>query len=219
MSSPLLLVDTDLFVLLAGAGLLDELAVCLGIPPENIRRLPALQSQIKSKRFIDKIPADELARLLTAIAHVTPWTDSPADTALLERLNVENIDAGEAQLFATLCEHPVYLLGSGDKRALIALGSTPDLKDVRTSLQGRILSLETALTLLIRKLGAKAVGTALKPLWEKHRTIDILFGTKTAFDDQESLRQIQSYLDHLKQSIGPDLLYPLEIFVARASRP
>ena len=211
MSSPLLLVDTDLFVLLAGAGLLNDLAECLGIPTESIRRLPSLQSQIKSKRFIDKIPVDELARLQAAISHVTPWTDSPADTTLLERLQtVPDIDPGEALLFATLYEQPVYLLASGDKRSMVALGNAPELDDVRQSVRGRILSLETALTLLIRRLGANVIGPRLRPFRERHQTVSILFGYKTEFDDQESLDQIRSYLNDLIKHIGSDLLYPLD---------
>jgi hypothetical protein len=208
MSSPLLFIDTDLFVLMAGAGLLGHLAECLNIPPANIRRLPSLEYQIKSKKFIDKIPADELARLQAAITNVAPWTDSPADTALLERLQtISDIDDGEALLFATLHEHQVYLLASGDKRSMIALGKAPELNDVRESLRGRIISLESALTLLIRKLGASVIGPLLRPFRERHQTVSILFGYKTEFDDEESLRQIRSYLDDLKKSIGSDLLY------------
>ncbi len=211
MSSPLLLIDTDLFVLLAGAGLLPDLAECLGIPPKNIRRLPSLQYQIKSKRFIDKIPVAELERLQQTICDVPAWTDSPADTAVLDRLAaVPGIDPGEALLFATLYEQPVYLLASGDKRSMIALGNAPDLDDVRTALEKRILSLETALILLIRKIGAMAVGSALQPLGRKYTTIDILFGHKTEFDDNISLAQIHSYLDDLVAQIGPPLLYAVD---------
>ena len=211
MSSPILLIDTDLFVLLAGAGLLPQLSQCLDIPPENIRRLPSLQSQIKSKRFIDKIPVGELERLQQAINDIPAWTASPADTAVLDRLAaVPDIDPGEALLFATLYEQPVYLLASGDKRSMIALGNAPGLDDVRTSLEKRILSLETALILLIRKIGAIAVGSALQPLGKKNTTIDILFGHKTEFDDIEAIRQIRSYLKSLVAQIGPPLLYPID---------
>ena len=208
----MLLIDTDLFLLLASANLLVDLAECLGIPPENIRRLPALEYQIKSKskRLIQNIPAVELTRLQSAIAATVAWTEIPEDALLLERLKVDNIDDGEAELFATLYEHPVYLLGSGDKRALIALGSTPELVDVRTALKGRILSLETALILLVRKFGATHVGSKLQPLAAKHNTIYILFGTKTTFDDSEAIRQIRSYLDHLVTQIGHPLLYPID---------
>lgn len=210
MSSPLLLIDTDLFVLLAGAGLLGDLAECLGIPPENIRRLPTVQYQIKKPKFTLNIPPDELARLHSAITSTAAWTDSPEDTSLLERLKVNNIDTGEAQLFATLLEHPVYLLGSGDKRAMIALGASPELVDVRAALQGRVLSLETALILLVQKFGAAYIGPKLKPLAAKNTTIYILFGTKTTFDDAEAIRQISSYLDDLVAKIGPPLLYPID---------
>lgn len=211
MSSPILLIDTDLFVLLAGAGLLPHLAQCLGVPHENMRRLPSLQSQIKSKRFIDKIPVAELARLQQAINDIPAWTDSPADTAVLDRLAaVPDIDPGEALLFATLYEQPVYLLASGDKRSMIALGNAPGLDDVRTAIKGRIVSLETALTLLVNQNGAAFIGPALQPLAPKHKTIDILIGTKTTFDNNEAIRQIRSYLDNLVAQIGPSLLYPLE---------
>ena len=50
MTDRLLLVDSDLFVLLSAAGLLDELAAALGFTPDAIRRLTALPHQVRKGR-------------------------------------------------------------------------------------------------------------------------------------------------------------------------
>lgn len=139
-----------------------------------------------------------------------PLDEQPDKLAFDRLLSVDGIDEGEAFLFATLAEHPACLLTTGDGRSLVALGQALELQDVRDQVRGRIVPLEAALILLVRRLGATVVGARLKPLAAIHRTIDIVFGTKDEFDDAEAVRQITSYLDSLRQSMGDDLLYPVE---------
>lgn len=210
MTERLLLVDSDVFVLLGAAGLLDELAVALGFTPDAIRRLPALPHQLRKGRTFRRY--DESARQAAGVrCDVALPLDERPDTATFDRLlSVDGIDEGEAFFFATLAERPACLLTTGDGRSLVALGQAPELQDVRDQVRGRIVPLEAALILLVRRLGATVVGARLKPLAAIHRTIDIVFGTKDEFDEVETVRQITSYLDSLRQSMGDDLLYPVE---------
>ena len=210
MTDRLLLVDSDVFVLLSAAGLLDELAAALGFTPDAIRRLPALPHQLRKGRTFRRY--DESARQAAAARceAVLPLDEQPDKLAFGRMLSVDGIDEGEAFLFATLAERHACLLATGDSRSLIALGQAPEMQDVRDQVRGRIVPLEAALILLVRRLGATAVGPRLKPLAAVHRTIDIVFGTKDEFDDAETVRQITSYLDSLRQSMGGDLLYPVE---------
>lgn len=211
MSERLLLVDSDLFVLFGAAGLLDDLAVALGFTPDEIRRLPALPHQLHKGRTFRRY--DESARQAAAARCDTalPLEERPADTATFGRLvSVDGIDEVEAFFFTTLAERSACLLTTGDNRSLVALGQAVDLRDVRDRVRGRIVPLEAALILLVRKFGASAIGRKLKPLAAVHRTIDIVFGTKEDFDDAEAVRQITSYLNSLRQSLSDDLLYPVE---------
>ena len=208
MTERLLLVDSDVFVLLSAAGLLEELATVLGFAPDAIRRLPALPHQLQKGRSFRRYDLAARTTVLTKCEATASWDERPADNERFDRLvSVDGIDEGEAFFFATLSERPACLLTTGDSKALVALGNASDLADVRDQIRGRIVPLEGALLLLVRSLGAEAVGSRLKPLAPAHRTIDILFGTKDHFDDDEAVRQITSYLDSLRQSLGDDLLF------------
>ena len=47
MSERILLIDSDIFVLLSAAGLLDDLVDCLGFELSDVRRLDALPHQLQ----------------------------------------------------------------------------------------------------------------------------------------------------------------------------
>lgn len=211
MSGRVLLIDSDIFAILAAADLLQELALVLAIESADLRRLPALPHQLRKGRSFQRKFTEEQRQLALAAAEaVAPLTDRPSDNSLIEQLSIENIDPGEALLFATLCEQSAWLLTTGDRRSLIALGSDVRCKTARTRLAGRILALESALALLVRRLGAAETGRRLLLLCKAHHTLDILFGHKTKFDDAETFRQLDSYLRDLQQHVGTDLLFPLD---------
>lgn len=211
MTERLLLVDSDVFVLLSAAGLLDDLVAVLGFAADAVRRLPALPHQLQKGRSFQRYDSAAREAVLAKCEATPSWDARPADSTRFDRLvAVDGIDEGEAFFFATLAERPACLLTTGDNRALVALGNASDLADVRDQIRGRLVALEGALLLLVRSLGAETVGSRLKPLASVHRTIDIVFGTKDHFDDAEAVRQITSYLDSLRQSIGDDLLYSVE---------
>lgn len=211
MSGRVLLVDSDIFAILAAAELLQELAAALAIKPADLRRLPALPHQLRKGRSLQRRLTEEQRQRAIALAEaITPLNDRPCDDSLIEQLSVENIDPGEALLFATLCEQSAWLLTTGDRRSLIALGSDVRCETVRARLAGRILALESALVLIVRRLGAAETGRRLLPLCKAHHTLDILFGHKTTFDDVETFRQLDSYLRDLQQHVGTDLLFPLD---------
>lgn len=209
MNDSLLLVDSDAFTLLAAADLLEPLAEALGINPACIRRLPALPHQLdRGRRLRKQYDAAAIARARAACDEYPAVPGIPTDLDRLARLNQEpNLDEGEALLFALLCEYPSWLLTTGDKRAVIALGTAAGLQDVRDQLRGRILPLEAALIRLVEHLGAKTLGEHLQPQAKSYKTLEILFGFKDEFDDAECLRQLNSYLRDLVAQAGGDLLF------------
>jgi hypothetical protein len=211
MAEPILLVDSDVFALLAAVGLLGELATSLGLSRESVRRLPALVKQLQQGKSIGrKYPDAQREQALSVCKSTRPFVARAQEVALQARLvRVDNIDDGEAVLFATLAEQPFWYLTTGDQRSLIALGQAAELADVRERVSGRILCLETVLLLLIQRLGAAEIGARFQPIQGVHTKIDIFFGYKETFDDATLIDQITSYLSDLRKNMGCDILYPL----------
>ncbi len=54
MPERLMLVDSDIFIILAAAGVLETAASLLEFEPEDIRRLPALENQLTRGRAFRK---------------------------------------------------------------------------------------------------------------------------------------------------------------------
>jgi hypothetical protein len=176
MNERILLIDSDIFVLLSAAGVLDDLIECLGFKQSNVRRLTAL-------------------------------VDRPASNAHWEALlSVDQIDEGEASLFAKLADGNASLLATGDQRSLIALGNSDQLSLFRKEIRGRVICLESALLRLVYSLGAEVVGEAFQPLRGIDAKIDIFFGHKTEFITEEVVRQLPSYLNDLRGKLGDDFL-------------
>ena len=67
-------------------------------------------------------------------------------------ISVDQIDEGEALLFAKLAEGSASLLATGDQRSLIALGNAEGLDGFRDQIRGRVVCLESALLLLVQSL-------------------------------------------------------------------
>lgn len=207
MSERILLIDSDIFVLLSAAGLLDDLVACLGFELSDVRRLDALPHQLQRGRSFQRY--DEIARTeaLTRCHEVRSIEDRPTSSEHWEKLiSVDDIDEGEALLFAKLAEVSASLLTTGDQRSLIALGKADGLNSLRDQIRGRVLSLESALLLLVQRVGAQSVGEAFQRLRGVNTKIDVLFGYKSEFVEEEIVRQLSSYLKDLREKLGDDFL-------------
>jgi hypothetical protein len=207
MSERILLIDSDIFVLFSAAGLLDDLVACLGFSLSDLRRLDALPHQLQRGRSFRRY--DEIARTaaLTRCHEVRSIEDRPTSSEHWETLiSVENIDEGEALLFAKLAEAAGSLLTTGDQRSLIALGNANGLNSFRDQIRGRVVCLESALLLLLQKVGTQFVGGAFQRLRGVNTKIDVLFGYKTDFVEEEVVRQLNSYLRDLREKLGDDFL-------------
>lgn len=208
MEERLLLVDTDIFALLAASNLLDDLAASVGFTANEIRHLPALPKQIERGRSFRRYDESSRTAILTKCDATGKWNQRPISVETFDQLTqTKGIDEGEALLFTTLMENPGYFLATGDVKSLVALGQSKELGELRNRIRGRVISLEIALLMLVHALGATVVGSRLKPFSAIHKTVDILFGTKDVFDDSETIRQVTSYLNDLRSRMGDDLLY------------
>jgi hypothetical protein len=204
----LLLIDTDIFVLLAAAGLIERVASLLGFKPEDLRRLPAVEFQLsRGKKFKEKFPSNVRASAIAVAQKIAPLTERPASDAMLQQLNVDDIDEGEAVMFALLAENPSWLLTTGDRRSLVALGTQPDLSTARNSLAGRLVCIETVLRLLVINDGVEQIAKAFAPVRECDTKLRVIFSEANATNRESCLAGIDSYLTNLRTAVGETLLY------------
>lgn len=207
MSERILLIDSDIFVLLSSAGLLDGLINCLGFEPSNVRRLAALPHQLQRGRAFRRYDQATRDEALARCRDFPAMEDRPTSNEHLETLiSVDQIDEGEALLFAKLAEGTASLLTTGDQRSLIALGNAEGLSRFRDEIRGRVICMESVLLLLVQSLGAEKVGIAFQRLHGVNTKIDVLFGYKTEFITEEVVRQLSSYLSDLRGKLGDDFL-------------
>jgi hypothetical protein len=208
MPEPLLLVDTDIFIDLSAAGLLENVISLLGFDVAHTRRLPVLEHQLRKgarlKRRYSETMREAALRLAERISRLS---EKPHDAGLRQRLiAVEGIDDGEALFFALLAEHENWILATGDKRAIIALATTPELQDIRNHLRGRIVCLETIIPALLRINGIKSIASAFAPLRE-HATLRLAFPEGPLTKESVCQKELAFHLTKLEEKVGTGFLF------------
>lgn len=204
-----LVIDSDVFILLAGSDLLMPALSLLGIQPADAQRLPALEYQLqRSSRWARVYPEGVRRMALAACRRIPPLTERPtSDAALQQLIAVEAIDEGEALVFALMIEQHGLYLASGDKRAMRALATAPHLRQVRDGIAGRVLCLESLLRLLVERQGLEAIADALPPVRDQYQTLRVAFSAGVATTKMSFDAAITGYLTDLIRDTGPGFLY------------
>ena len=208
MEKRLLLIDSDIFINLSAAGLLERSIKLLGFQVKNTRRLDALKNQIQKGSVFQRYSQEIRQTVLADCKKIAPITHAPGKYDVQDRLaRVDYIDVGEALMFALMAEHPSYFMATGDKRSLTALAQNSELVSIRNSLAGRIICLETIICLLVQHDGLKPIATSFTPLAPYHKTLRIFFrnGPETSVDHYRN--GIESYIRHLEQEVGQNFLF------------
>lgn len=206
MPGPLLLIDSDVFLTLAGSGLLDRTIELLGFTPEQCRRLDALPYMIqKNRRIYEAYSAACRNDASAACDRIPAITDEPPLEEMESLSAVDEIDSGEAFLYAHLSSDETWLLVSGDKRAMRAIATDPNVATIRASIAGRVLSLECILKKLVEEDGVALVFPAIEPVRETNMVLRTAFSD--SHDDSQCIAALDSYLNKLKTDVGPDFLY------------
>lgn len=193
-----LLVDTDAFCKLTICSIFEDAVHLLGVKLPECGRLPALPYMLRRGKLPRQygVPA---CTSLRKIATKLPAIARPGN-AWLEPLNqIDNIDVGEAQLFAAAAEHGLLVL-SGDKRALRSLKGVASL---HPALSGRIVVLDAVLIALCDRLGHKEVRRRVLPLTASDHIFRICF-LHTVSDPRDCLR---SYFNRLAAEVAPLILW------------
>lgn len=200
--SGLLLLDSDLFVLLAGAGLLPGLIDQAGFDLESARRMQPLPHMLRGKGMVRKYPEAVRQRALAWCSEIAALEQAPPAHWLDQLSAVQAVDPGEALLFALVAGQEESLVATGDKRACSAIARAENLEELQGRLAGKVLCLETILTLLLDRLGYSRLVPALLRVRETNRTLRILLSEGDRTPEETFRGGLGSYLEDLRVQAG-----------------
>ena len=193
-----LLIDTDAFCMLAAGQLLDDAISLLDADRSTSARLPALPYMLRKGQLRKKY-GDQTSDILVPIANSIPAIGQP-DAQWLDRLiPVQNIDPGEAQLFALAAEKQFTII-TNDKRALRALKDVPGFAD---ALAGRVVVLEAILIALCALLEPTVVSARMQPVVSHDTMLRICFSPNNSNPENALL----SYYRDLATELNPLILW------------
>ncbi|MFN7942434.1 MAG: hypothetical protein U0X73_12620 [Thermoanaerobaculia bacterium] len=193
-----LLLDTDVFCKLQLAGLLDEAVGALAADLAECGRLAALPHMLRRGR-LRKMHGAEACDALAEIAQALPVLPQPSDEWLDKLVPIEDVDVGEAQLFAAAAEFGLVVV-SGDKRALRAL---KDVDGFAPALAGRIVVLEAVLLALLDQTGTEALRERIGPIAAVDSVVRISFSSES----EDPRVALVSYFESLRAELKPLVLW------------
>ena len=210
MAKAALLIDSDVFLVLAGAGVLDQAIELLGCDRDcAFRRAPLPQMIGRSASLQACYSADVRRRAQVACTQIAGIGDRPRDDILQRLLTVTDIDDGEALLYGLLAECPLYLLASGDKRAMLALSGEPSVADIREAVAGRVICLESILRRMVLRDGVNKVAPHFRCVRDSHQSLRVILSDANSSDQAQCLKALDSYLRDLTRAVGQDFLYEM----------
>ena len=207
MLLPRLLIDNDIFILLAGANLLEQAVGTIGFALEETCRLEALSYIVRKHKKPSPLPPEIVERVIHACKTVPVLSEAP-DLELVQSLtNTPTVDAGEALLYALLAEHPGYLLTSGDKRAMNAIAQIQALGLIRAAVAGRVICLETLLLKVLEQHDIADVARALAPVLPQNVTLRSIFTPNNIRKPALCLEGLSAYQQALIAQVGAGFLW------------
>lgn len=161
------IVDNDLFVILAGAGLFEDWLAACKISFADVHILPPLQKMLcKRKGKLSRNHCRETLDAAQLIAErLTPLPVADND-ALAVFNGIPGIDIGEQQIFAHLATRDFIFAGTNDKRSIRALAAKSDLSAM---VGNKIICLEQAICALIDHKGWAAVNAAVSAMFKREK--------------------------------------------------
>lgn len=201
---PVLVLDNDALLKLCAYDLIDEALTAFQVTYDDVYILPTAKYSLlppnsRLKRCKDEATA---LRLESILSQVKTIDDVEADSELLDTLlGFPGIDAGEALLIAYTCRQDGAILLTGDKRAVAALSSTDELRDIACILAERICVLEVLFKLLINADFEKTQRLVRgKP--DVDKALKNIFGANSPASLQSVQEGLDSYINHLRQHTG-----------------
>lgn len=205
----LLFLDSDIFLLLAGASSLGEFIAALGFDASQARRLDPLPHMLARGRLARKYPVGVRQKAEAWCAKIPGAQTAPSSTLLDRLLQVPDLQPGEALLFALAAETESSLVATGDKRACSALNAATGLDEVQSRLRGKVVCMEAALQVLMRRLGYKNLVEATMRVRDLNRTLRVLLPQGKMTPEGPFREALDSYLDHAR-SLAGSLLWTMD---------
>lgn len=197
-------IDNDIFIKLVACNLLEDLLQVMGLEPREVGVLASAKYVFRKKRDIVSTYPEEIR--LSAIEKLSQFQAVGADQGdeifkLLTNRRFD-IDVGEAILIAKAVQTQGSLLLTGDKRCLGALSTSPELRDIHTELQGRVLCLEQLIQKLIHSKGFVWMQSCSQQLSTYDKALKIAFGWSVEHDEVQVTAALMSYVTGLRVECG-----------------
>lgn len=189
--------DNDILIKLAGCDLLLPFCEAIQTQDSDFFVTPSAKFAIPKQGKKKLTNPQCLQQLHEFLGRTNIIQDVVPQTELLdELLNAQNIDGGEAQLILSAYNSPSSKLATGDKRYLASLLATPSLSEIANSLAGRVYTLETAMLILISRLGFDAINQKVIERCVVDGTLNLAFGEHRTIDN--AVECLSSYCSELK---------------------
>lgn len=172
--------------------------------------MPSVLGRIRSKkRMAERWPNSDSDHLRACIERLTP-VGSPRDLTLLESLNINDIETGDAVLIALLYEIEDLLLVTGDGRMIRALFSAPaSLDHVKQAVRGRFILFPQLLPVIARRISLAELERRVRASQTAHKGLRIIFGGRTPTPDDEFSQACKMQVAQTIEVCGTSVLYPL----------
>lgn len=164
--------DTDIILKLAACDLLPQTLSVLGVTRREVYVFK--EEALRVYRYDYDVRAQYSEQTRTRAIEFVNNTRGIYDEIDPEEqayMLAAGIDTGEQAIFGATRESMDFTVVTADRRALRALAPAPGCGSICARMQGRVLTLDQILLLLIQQFGYETV----LPLIEPHQTCDIAF--------------------------------------------
>lgn len=205
-----LYLDNDVISKLASCDLLDDAIESLDSNMASVQILSTFKHRFgitnasRRSRIEQEVGQEAFQRILSFQQGVGEIAAAPNELLLMFE-DLPAIDAGEAQLFASACESPGVLVVTGDKRSICSLASARACQEIVQSLAGRVVCLEQVVKEVINTKGFDYAKRKIVPGVDCDTALRAVFGMGLDAEEDNVLRSLESYIEHLRGTSG-DLL-------------
>jgi hypothetical protein len=203
--------DNDIILKLSAFGLMDEAVRLAGVASAEVRILSSASPMFRKRkdRLAQKYTIAGVERAIAFVGQATPITQDIHLEDQQALTGIEDLDAGEAILFAAMRDGPEGILYIGDKRSLRALAAAEQAKRVYERLRGKVVCLEEILRALIDAHPFDTIKYAVVPAAGCDEAIRAIFGSGIQSTEKNVRLAIASYISDLERTVGPGWLRTL----------
>lgn len=201
-----LLLDNDIYYVLAGTDTLDDFLALLQVSDENVYVLPTLKRVVQG--HTSTYAPEQRGRCCEYYARFreTILSEEEEDR-VCEFTKIKKIDDGEARLLARLTSGGDRDLMTKDTNFVGALGKLPE--EYKEKVKGRIMVLEHVLLFLYLRYGHAYMVEHIAPFCAHDKKLMVLLSAGGQADEESFAAGLQSYINKARNKYG-ELLYTFD---------